>query len=51
MPEKETYFVLDLTDSVAAFQREAYYRVMDHGIHNELDLGGEKNYPHKKHIL
>ena len=29
-PEKETYFVFDLTDSVAAFQREAHYRVMDH---------------------
>ena len=29
MPEKETYFVFDLTDSVPAYQRKAHYRVMD----------------------
>ena len=33
-PQKETFFVFglvfDLTDSVAAYQREAHYGVMDH---------------------
>ena len=41
-PEKETHFVFDLTDSVAAYQREAHYRVVDHRIHYTLDLGDAK---------
>ena len=27
--KKETYFIFDLTDSIAAYHREAHYRVMD----------------------
>ena len=47
-PEKETYFVFDLTDSVAAYLREAQYRVMDHWIHNSLDLVAAKYDPEKE---
>ena len=47
-PGKEMYFVFDLTDSVAAFQREAHYRVMDDRIHDTLDLGGAKYDPEKE---
>ena len=46
--EKETYFVFDLTDSDAAFQREVHYRVMDQWICNTLDLVGAKYDPDKE---
>ena len=49
--EKETFFVFNLTDSVAAYQREAHYRVMENWIHNTLDLGSAKYDPEKKRIL
>ena len=47
-PEKEKYFVFDLTDSVAAFQREAHFRVMDQWIHKTQDLTGVKYDPEKE---
>ena len=40
--KKETFFVFNLTISVAAYQREAHFRVMDHLKHNKLDLRGAK---------
>ena len=47
-PEKETYFVLNLTDSVAAYQRVAHYRVIHHWKHYTLDLVGAKSDPEKE---